>query len=71
MFSTSQKQLIARKVEELLLSFNHPEMPTERPNFSLHVAGTSDMSWANIAPNWTYDADNPPSVNPFNEMMGE
>lgn len=39
MFSRKEKELIAKKVEELLLSLNHPEMPKERPNFKLHIDG--------------------------------
>jgi hypothetical protein len=51
-FSAEEKQLIAAKVEEVLLSLNHPEMPKERPVFELHVEGKSYWSWADIEPNW-------------------
>lgn len=51
MFSTEEKQKIAEVVEEVLLSFNHPEMPQEKPNFKLHVDGKEDWSWADIKPN--------------------
>jgi len=51
MFSTEEKQKIAREVEKILLSFNHPEMPKEKPNFKLHVDGKEDWSWADIEPN--------------------
>ena len=51
MFSTKEKQYIAEKIEELLLSTRHPEMPQENPNFQLHVDGKEDWSWADIKPN--------------------
>jgi len=51
MFSTEEKQKIADVVEMVLLSFNHPEMPKEKPNFKLHVDGKEDWSWADIVPN--------------------
>ena len=51
MFSTEEKQKIAEVVEEILLAFNHPEMPQEKPNFQLHVDGKEDWSWADIKPN--------------------
>ena len=48
MFSTKAKQKIAEEIEKLLLSFNHPEMPTEKPSFELHVDGKESCSWADI-----------------------
>jgi len=68
MFSMEQKKEIAQKVEELLLSFNHTEMPTEKPQFTLNIAGKESWSWAVIEPNWTFE-DRKPSVNPFNESQ--
>lgn len=68
MFSVAQKQLIAAAVEKVLLDLHHPEMPLEKPKFHLHVDGTESWSWADIEPNWTYDENNKPGVNPFNEM---
>ena len=67
MFSKQEKQFIAAKVEELLLSLNHPEMPKERPSFCLKVDGIETWSWAEIEPNWTY-GDKEPGVNPWNEV---
>lgn len=67
MFSLKEKQHIAAEVEKLLLGLNHPEMPKERPKFRLHVDGAEAWSWADIAPNWTFEG-NPPSVNPWNEQ---
>lgn len=68
MFSLKQKQFIAGEIEKLLLGLNHPEMPTEKPKFKLHVDGKEEWSWADIEPNWVYE-DNPPQVNPFNEFI--
>jgi len=70
MFSVVQKQRIAAEIEKLLLSLNHPEMPDERPQFVLKVNGAEEFSWAEINPNWTFSEDNPPDVNPFNEIVG-
>ena len=67
MFSLREKQDIALKVEKILLSYNHPEMPEEKPMFTLHVDGKEAWSWADIKPNWTF-VDNPPSISPFNEL---
>jgi len=57
------------------LELGHPEMPKERPQFHLRVDGKESWSWAEIAPNWTFDEANKPNVNPFNEnareIMGE
>jgi len=67
-----QKQYIAGEIEKLLLSLEHPEMPTEKPIFHLRVEGKEDWSWAEIKPNHTFGLDNPPSMNPFNErLIGE
>ena len=55
MFSKAEKQMIATKIEELLLSLKHPEMPTERPKFHLRVEGKEGWSWAEIDPNWTFE----------------
>lgn len=57
MFSPAQKREIAAAVEAVILSFGHPEMPTEKPNFKLHVDGAESWSWADIIPNWKYDQE--------------
>ncbi len=67
MFSASEKQNIAKIIEDFLLGLNHPEMPKEKPKFKLHVEGAEKWSWADIEPNWKYD-DKPPNVNLFNEI---
>ena len=55
MFSVEEKQKIADAVERVLLSFNHPEMPTNKPDFLLHVDGKEAWwSWADIEPNWKH-----------------
>jgi hypothetical protein len=63
-----EKQMIAQKIEELLLSLNHPEMPEVKPNFTLHVDGKEAWSWADIKPNWTFGDRNPPQINKWNEV---
>ena len=71
MFSMAEKQMIADKIEKILLEVAHPEMPTEKPDFKLHVNGKAEWSWADIEPNWKFNKDNPPGVNPFNEVSRE
>ena len=68
MFSKAQKMEIAQKIEELLLSFDHPEMPKERPAFRIRVEGKESWSWADIEPNWKFD-NIEPGVNPWNERV--
>ena len=72
MFSVAEKRQIATKIEELLLSFNRPEMPKEKPKFFLHVDGKESWSWEDIEPNWVFDdGHKTPQVNPFNESARE
>ncbi len=72
MFSVAEKKQIATEVEKLLLSFEHPEMPKEKPKFTLHVDGKESWSWADIEPNWVFeDGHKTPQVNPFNESARE
>jgi hypothetical protein len=68
MFSVKEKQFIASQIEKLLLELDHPEMPKEKPVFTLRVEGKENWSWAEIKPNWTFGINNPPEINPFNEM---
>ena len=69
MFSRKEKQQIAAGVEALLLSLRHPEMPTERPRFSLHVDGAESWSLADIEPNWVYaETGVQTNENPWNEV---
>ncbi len=69
MFSMKQKQKIAEEVEKLLLSFDHPEMPKEKPFFELHIDGMEGWSWADIEPNWKFGDEKKPGINPFNERF--
>jgi len=71
MFSIKEKRYIAGVIEKVILELKHPEMPEEKPNFLLHINGKEEWSWADIEPNWKFGIDNPPMINPFNEMMGE
>ena len=70
MFSMEQKKQIAAAVEKTLLSFNHPEMPTEKPKFHLRVDGKESWSWAEIEPNWTFE-NREPGINHHNERVAE
>jgi len=69
MFSMKQKQHISAEIEKLLLSVKHPEMPTEKVRFVVHVHGAEDWSYAVIEPNWTFSDTNKPGINPHNERM--
>lgn len=69
MFSVAEKQQIAAAIEKILLDLKHPEMPTEKPRFTLLVDGKESWSWAAIQPNWVFGPDNPPGVNPWNERV--
>ena len=72
MFSVKQKREISQKIENILLSYQHPEMPTEKPKFRLHVDGTEAWSWADIEPNWLFDDGHKTAgVNTFNERVEE
>lgn len=59
MFSLKEKQFIAAELEKIILSLKHPEMPTERPKFKLHIDGEQSWSWADIEPNWTFENRKP------------
>lgn len=68
MFSMAEKRQIADIIEKALLRLDHPEMPKEKPSFTLHVDGKESWSWADIEPNWKFDDKNKPGVNPWNEV---
>ena len=67
MFSVKEKNWLAAEFEKLVLSLNHPEMPRERPSFSIHVDGKESWSWADIKPNWHFEHA-PPPVHQWNEI---
>ena len=67
MFSLEEKKQIAAVIEKALLKLNHPEMPKDKPMFTLHVEGKEDWSWADIKPNWTFNADSPAATTQWNE----
>ena len=71
MFSVKEKIEISKKVEEVLPSFKHPEMPTENVNFRLHIDGKEGWSWADIEPNWKFGPSAPATANPWNEVSRE
>lgn len=70
MFSKRQKMEISKAVEKVILSFNHPEMPKEKPSFKLHIDGRESWSWADIEPNWTYE-NKEPGINSWNEKQDQ
>ena len=67
MFSFEEKKMIAQKIEELLLSLGHPEMPKDRPSFLLNVSGKESWSYAEIEPNWKFE-NKPAGINSWNEI---
>ena len=70
MFNKEEKQKIAEAIEKILLDLKHPEMPKEKPTWKIHIEGKESWSWADIEPNWMYEAI-APSVNPWNEKARE
>ena len=70
MFSTKEKQHIAKVIEETILALNHPEMPKERPSFKIHIDGKESWSWADIEPNWRHDGE-APATSHWNENARE
>ena len=68
MFSVKEKQYLSSVLEEAILKLNHPEMPKEKINFFIHVDGAESWSFADITPNWAYDAKEVKSINLWNEI---
>jgi hypothetical protein len=66
MFSVRQKREISDKIQNLLRKTNHPELPNTEIEFSIHIHGANDWSWAIIKNN---SAITNPSVNPHNETL--
>jgi len=66
MFSVSEKRDIASRVQAILRSTNHPELPEGEIKFHLHVDGAESWSWADIRNNGAVDK---PGVNSWNEMQ--
>ena len=64
MFSMKQKREIAEKVQQILRDTAHPELPEGEIQFTLHVVGAEDWSWADIRNN---GAATEPGINPHNE----
>lgn len=52
MLSFNHKQFIASKVEEVLLSLSHPEIPKDKPLFILHITGAKNHYSTEVFPNW-------------------
>jgi hypothetical protein len=66
MFSVQQKRKISDAVQTILRDTNHPELPPGEIEFSLHVNGLEDWSWADIKNN---EACPTPTINAWNEMQ--
>jgi hypothetical protein len=66
MFSVRQKREIADAVQKVLRDTGHPELPAGEIQFSLHVEGAAQWSWADIRNN---GAVSTPGVNPWNEKQ--
>ena len=68
MFSVRQKRGISTAVQQILRNTGHPELPGEgfEIDFSLHVKGSQDWSWADIRNNGAVSL---PGVNPHNESQ--
>lgn len=68
MFSVAQKREIADRIQEILRSTNHPELPQGEIFFHIHIRGAESWSWADIMNNSSVEN---PGANPHNEMMAE
>lgn len=66
MFSVREKRDIADKVQKILRDTGHPELPKGEIEFSLHVRGAQEWSWADIKNNGAVGV---PDVNPWNESQ--
>lgn len=64
MFSIREKRAIAEAVQATLRATNHPELPKDEIQFSLHVVGAEPWSWADIQNNGAVAI---PGKNPHNE----
>ena len=71
MFSIKEKQYLSALIEKALLDLKHPEMPREKPVFTLKVEGAEEWSWAEIKPNWTFEGKTASKQNPWNEVARE
>jgi len=66
MFSIRQKREISDAIQSILRATNHPELPDDEIQFSIHIAGAESLSWADIRNNGGMKN---PSVNPHNEAQ--
>ena len=66
MFSVREKREIAEKIQTVLRETNHPELPEGEIQFSLHVEGKKEWSWADIRNNGAVEK---PGVNIWNELQ--
>lgn len=66
MFSVREKREISESVQKILRATSHPELPKGEIQFTLHVMGSEEWSWAVISNNGAVPN---PSVNPWNEKQ--
>ena len=62
MFSPKLKSEIAREIQDMLQSLDHPELPKGEISFILHVDGADGWSWANIRNNNEKSVPVPPNI---------
>ena len=51
MFTVEQKRKIAGEIQESLRATNNPELPKGEIQFTIHVWGSTPISWADIVNN--------------------
>jgi hypothetical protein len=66
MFSVREKRLISDAIQQILRATNHPELPYDEIEFTLHVDGIDSDCWADIANNGSCKN---PSINQHNEDL--
>ena len=57
MFSSTEKQEIAEKVQQILRDTDHPELGDGEISFTLFVEGAENWSWADIKNNGAFIVD--------------
>ena len=57
MFSSTEKQQIAEKVQQILRDTDHPELGDGEISFTLFVEGAENWSWADIKNNGAFIVD--------------
>ena len=72
MFSVEEKQLISKKIEEIIKATNHPELDIDNIRFSINIKGKESWSWADIVdPKTAEEKFGTKLINPWNEQTHE